>query len=110
MPSTLISTREGWIQDPKAVLDAVQSALTETVGTPPEARHLRLIQFPANSFTSAPGEGDRYTLIEVTLFSGRTPEIKQSLYAALKRNFAPLGVPAHDVKVILYDTPRESWS
>lgn len=110
MPSTLISTRAGWLGDPERLLDAVQSALTESIGTPPKARHLRLVQYPADHFTSAEGEGERYTHIEVTLFSGRTPELKQALFAAVKRNVGALGVPEKDIKIILNEQPKENWS
>lgn len=110
MPSTLISTRQGWIEDPQAVLDAVQTALTEAIGTPDQARHLRLVEYPASHFASAPTEGPRYTELQIVLFSGRTPELKQALFATLKRNFAALGVPENDVKVILIESPRENWS
>ncbi len=110
MPSTLISTRAGWIEDPQAVFDAVQTALTESIGTPPHARHIRLAQFPADHFTAAPTEGERYTHVEITLFSGRTPELKQALFAAVKRNLSTLGVPEKDVKIILIESPKENWS
>lgn len=110
MPSTLISTRAGWLDNPQSIFDAVQSALTESIGTPAKARHLRLVQFPPDHFTAAEGEGERYTNIEVTLFSGRTVEQKQALFAAVKRNVAALGVPEKDVKIILNEQPRENWS
>lgn len=110
MPSTLISTRAGWIEDPQAVFDAVQTALTESIGTPPKARHIRLVQFPPDHFTSGEGEGERYTNIEVTLFSGRTHELKQALFAAVKRNLGALGVLENDVKIILIESPKENWS
>lgn len=110
MPSTLISTRAGWIDNPGAVLDAVQTALTEAIGTPAHARHLKLVEYADTHFASAPSEGARYTELQVVLFSGRTPEQKQALFAAVKRNFAALGLPEADVKVILIESPRENWS
>lgn len=110
MPSTLISTREGWIEDPQAVFDALQSALTESIGTPPHARRARLQEFSASRFAGGPEQGDRYVEVEITLFSGRTVELKQALYAAVKRNFVRLGVPEADVKVILIEVPKENWS
>lgn len=109
MPSTLISTQEGWIENPEAVLDAVQEALTESIGTPAHARHLRLLEYPATHFSATPG-GPRYTELQITLFSGRTVELKQALYAAVKRNLGKLGVPEDDVKVILIESPKENWS
>lgn len=110
MPSTLISTRQGWISDPEAVFSAVQSALTEAIGTPPQARHLSLSEFPATHFTLSPKNSERYTEVRITLFSGRTPEQKQALFAAITRNLSALGVPEADVKVILIESPRENWS
>ena len=110
MPSTLISTRQGWIEDPQALFDAVQSALTESIGTPPAARHLRLVEYPASHFNSGPGESDRYTELQITLFAGRTVELKQALFAAVKRNLGALGLAEADVKVILIESPRENWS
>jgi hypothetical protein len=109
MPSTIISTRDGWVEDPNRLLDAAQDAFVETIGTPKAARHVRLQLFPDTFFSNDAHEGPHYTLIEVTLFSGRSVEIKQNLFAALKRNFSKLGVPEADVKVILYDVPRENW-
>jgi len=110
MPSTLISTREGWIENPETVFDAVQSALSESIGTPPHARYLRLLELPAARYALPTKNGSRYTEVQITLFSGRTPELKQALFAALKRNLGALGVPEADVKVILIESPKENWS
>jgi len=48
VPNTLIATRSGWITDPAAVIDAVQSALRETLKIPEGDRTLRLIEHPAS--------------------------------------------------------------
>lgn len=110
MPATLISTREGWIQTVEPLLDAVQNALADTIGVNRESRALRLQQFPADSFTLPRGKGDHYTMVEITLLPSRTVEQKQALYAALANRLAPFGIPAGDLKVILYDIPAENWN
>jgi phenylpyruvate tautomerase PptA (4-oxalocrotonate tautomerase family) len=109
MPNTLIVTRAGWITDPAAVIGAVQSALREALKIPEWDRTLRLIEQPASHFAVPPGRGEKFTLVEVTMFSGRSMDAKRSLYRAIVRNLAALGVPSLDIKIALIETPPENW-
>ncbi len=109
MPDTLIATRSGWITDPEAVIDAVQSALREALKIPEWDRTLRLIQHQASHFAVPPGRGEKFTLVEVTMFSGRSIGAKRALYQAIVRNLATLGVPALDIKITLIEVPPENW-
>ena len=56
-----------------------------------------------------PGRGERYTLIEVTMFSGRSLDARRKLYRAIVQNLATLGIPATDIKITLIETPPENW-
>jgi len=109
VPNTLIATRSGWITDPAAVIDAIQSALREALKIPEWDRTLRLIQHPASHFAVPPGRGEKFTLVEITMFSGRSMDAKRVLYQAIVRNLAALGVPALDIKITLIETPPENW-
>ena len=109
MPNTLIATRAGWITDPGAVIDAVQSALREALKIPEGDRTLRLIEHPPSHFAVPPGRGERFTLVEVTMFSGRSMGAKRALYQAIVRNLAALDVPPLDIKITLIESPPENW-
>jgi len=109
MPNTLIATRAGWITDLGAVIDAVQSALREALKIPEGDRTLRLIEHPPSHFAVPPGRGEKFTLIEVTMFSGRSMGAKRTLYQAIVRNLAALDVPPSDIKITLVETPPENW-
>ena len=109
MPNTLIVTRAGWITEPAAVIDAVQSALREALTIPESDRTLRVIEHLPSHFAVPPGRGDRFTLVEITMFSGRSMDAKRTLYQAIVRNLVPLGVPALDIKITLIETPPENW-
>jgi hypothetical protein len=109
MPNTLIATRAGWITDPAAVIEAVQSALREALKIPEGDRTLRLIEHPASHFAVPPGRSEKFTLVEVTMFSGRSMSAKRTLYQAIVRHLAALGVQALDIKVTLIETPPENW-
>jgi phenylpyruvate tautomerase PptA (4-oxalocrotonate tautomerase family) len=109
MPNTLIATRAGWITDPEAVIDAVHSALREALKIPEADRTLRLVEHPASHFAVPPGRGEKFTLVEVTMFSGRSMVAKRTLYQAIVRNLAAFDVPPSDIKIALIETPPENW-
>jgi phenylpyruvate tautomerase PptA (4-oxalocrotonate tautomerase family) len=110
MPNTLIATRSGWIADPAAVIDAVQSALREALKIPEWDRTLRLIEYPASHFAVPPGRGgEKFTLVEITMFSGRSMSAKRTLYQAIVRNLAALDVSPLDIKIALIEIPPENW-
>ena len=109
MPNTLIATRAGWVTDPATVIEAVQYALREALKIPEGDRTLRLIEHPASHFAVPPGRSEKFTLVEVTMFSGRSMSAKRTLYQAIVRHLAALGVQALDIKVTLIETPPENW-
>jgi phenylpyruvate tautomerase PptA (4-oxalocrotonate tautomerase family) len=109
MPNTTIETRAGWITDAPAVIDAVQAALREALRLPEWDRTLRLLEHAPSHFAVPPGRGPRFTLIEITMFAGRSNEAKRALYGAIVRNLGALGVPAADIKITLIEVPPENW-
>lgn len=54
-------------------------------------------------------EEDRFTLVSIDMFAGRTLGAKKSLYQAIVRNLAAFGIPADHVKVLLREIPAENW-
>jgi len=109
MPNTLIATRAGWISEPQAVIAAIHSALREALKIPEADRTLRLIEHSASHFAVPPGRGEKFTLVEVTMFSGRSMSAKRALYQAVVRNLAAVGVPPLDIKTTVIETPPENW-
>jgi phenylpyruvate tautomerase PptA (4-oxalocrotonate tautomerase family) len=110
MPSTRIETRVGWIGDRhEALIAAVQRAIVEGIRIPERDRFIRILEYPAHAFAAAPGRGPNYTIVEISMFAGRSPDAKRRLYSALAREFAAFGVEPPDLKVIVHDVPRENW-
>ena len=110
MPSTRLETRAGWIGGRhEALIAAVQRALVEGIRIPEQDRDIRIIEYPAHAFAPPASKGPAYTIIEISMFTGRSVDAKRRLYAALVREFAGFDVPASDVKVVVHDVPRENW-
>lgn len=61
------------------------------------------------TFAGPPGKTDRYTVIGIDLFAGRSLAAKKALYQAIVRELAPFGIPADHVTVVLRETQAENW-
>ena len=64
-------------------------------------RTLRLIEHPPSHFAVPPGRGEKFTLVEVTMLSGRSMSAKRALYQAIVRNLAAFDVAPSDIKFTL---------
>ena len=52
---------------------------------------------------------ERYTLINIDLFSGRSLTAKKVLYRAIVSNLGKYGIPADHIKVLLRESAAENW-
>lgn len=110
MPSTRLETRTGWIAGRHAALAAaIQQAMVEAIKIPAGDRNIRILEYPPEAFLPPTGKGPNFTILEISLFSGRSLDAKRKLYAGLNAALAPFGLAEGDVTVILHEVPRENW-
>jgi phenylpyruvate tautomerase PptA (4-oxalocrotonate tautomerase family) len=95
-----------------AVSDAVHRAVVEAFEYPAEKRAHRFIYFEPEDylFPAASGRTDAYTIIEISIFAGRSDAAKRRLIHLI---FAYLheetGLAPVDVEITLTETPRANW-
>jgi phenylpyruvate tautomerase PptA (4-oxalocrotonate tautomerase family) len=109
MPNILIETRAGWITAPDEVIGAVHAAVSAALGLPDWDRTVRLVEHAPTHFPPPPGRGDRFTLVGLDLFSGRSAETKRALYKGVVDGLETVGVPRGDVTITLNEISRENW-
>ena len=110
MPNVTIEVRRQYAPDEETqIIAAVHAALMEGLKTPEWDRTIRLITHEPHRFAVPPGCGDRYTLVDIDLFTGRSLEAKRELYKALVRNLGTLGIPPDHIKVLLRESSVENW-
>lgn len=110
MPSTLISIRRPRLPTERsAIIEAVQAAMVAAIKISELDRTLRLQTFEASDFNLGAGASENYTLVEISLFSGRSHEAKRTLYKEIVTRLGKLGIAPADVKVILHEVPCENW-
>jgi phenylpyruvate tautomerase PptA (4-oxalocrotonate tautomerase family) len=110
MPNVTIEVRRRYTPaEEEAIINAVHAAVMEGLKTPEWDRTLRLVVHEPHRFATPPGRGERYTLIEIDLFSGRSLQAKRALYQAVVRNLGGLGIPPEEIKILLRESAAENW-
>jgi phenylpyruvate tautomerase PptA (4-oxalocrotonate tautomerase family) len=96
----------------KALVEAVRAALSEALQAPHDDPTVRLAEYPSEQFLQPYPDrhSDRYTLVEVTMFAGRSLDTKRRLYGAIVQRLARLGIPSNDVLIVLHEPPMENWA
>jgi len=110
VPLVTIETRRWMSPEQKAeAFAAIHDALVAAFRIPDHDRHQRLIEFAAEDFEIPPGKGDRYLVVAIDAFAGRSLEAKRALYREIVGRLAPVGIPANDILIVLREVPLENW-
>lgn len=110
MPLAKIEVRKTWPPEKvQAIIEAVYQAQREALKVPERDRTIRYIEHRPEHFHAPPDKGENYTLVEITLFAGRSPDAKRALYQGIVKRFEALGIPASDVLIVLNEVPLGNW-
>ena len=91
----------------KALLDGIHNALVEAIKIPD--RRQRLYELDDLHFEHS-GRSDDYTIIEITMFKGRSFLAKKALYSAIVRNLAVNpGISGNEISIVIHEPPLENW-
>jgi phenylpyruvate tautomerase PptA (4-oxalocrotonate tautomerase family) len=93
----------------RRLFQAVHDALMEAFRIPDDDRTQRIVEHEPENFEIPPGSSNRYTLIEITAFPGRSAEAKRNLYRALVRRLGEIAIDPMDVSVVILEPGLESW-
>jgi phenylpyruvate tautomerase PptA (4-oxalocrotonate tautomerase family) len=92
------------------VSDVIHQCVVEAFQYPPEKRAHRFIYIDADSFFYFDGRTDRHTIIEISIFEGRSVEAKKLLHRLLFERFEQmLGIVPMDLEITIFETPRHNW-
>jgi len=93
-----------------ALSDAIHAAVMEALAYPAEKRFHRFIGLDRSDFIYPVDRSERYVIVEVSMFEGRSVEAKKALIRALyKRISEATGIAAQDIEITLFETPRHAW-
>jgi hypothetical protein len=95
-----------------ALSTAIHRAAVSALGLPEEKRFHRFIPLASGFFVTPPDRSIDYTIIEVSMFAGRTEETKKSFLRQVVAAIDELGehrIRPHDLEITITETPRANW-
>ncbi|MEL7076180.1 MAG: tautomerase family protein [Cyanobacteria bacterium J06582_2] len=93
-----------------ALSHAIHAALMEAIGTPDNKRFQRFMPLDSENFIFPSDRTKDYTIIEISMFVGRSPETKKNLIRALyQRIVETTGIRAQNLEITIFETPRCNW-
>ena len=117
MPLVRISLLEGKsLQARQAISEAVHQALVDTINVPANDRFQIISQHTPDSLIADPtylgiDRSADVIVIQITLNTGRTIEMKRALYKRVAELLADRAqVRPQDVIINLIEVPKENWS
>ena len=90
--------------------DVIHSCVVDALSFPPDKRAHRFFPLEAKDFYYPVGRTPRYTIIEISMFKGRTVETKKYLIRLLfERTHQILGINSADLEITITETPKHNW-
>lgn len=93
-----------------ALSDAIHGAITKALDYPPEKRFQRFIGLDSSDFIYPEDRGPNYTIIEISMFEGRSDGAKRRLISELfARVESAAGISSHSIEITITETPKVNW-
>ncbi|MCC5807815.1 MAG: tautomerase family protein [Opitutales bacterium] len=106
----IYSLRENLAGRKARISDTLHMCVTESLGLPTDKRFHRFIAMEEEDFIHPEDRSTGYTIIEVSMFAGRSKETKKKLIRSIFRRFnEELGITPQDVEITIHETPQENW-
>jgi phenylpyruvate tautomerase PptA (4-oxalocrotonate tautomerase family) len=111
MAQVVVYVRREVLEQRRAALsEAIHGAVMAALEYPAEKRFHRFLALDEADFVYPPDRGVDYTIVEISLFEGRSDDAKRALIAELFARIEQLaGVAPHSVEITLTETPRVNW-
>lgn len=101
----------------KSSLDPIKSQLSDTIHScvidafhyPADKRFHRFFPLDAADFYFPNDRSDRYTIVEISIFEGRSTEAKKHLIRLLFDRLQLLGISPQDLEITIFETPKQNW-
>ncbi len=90
--------------------DVIHACAVDALQLPPEKRFHRFFPLEASDFFFPPDRSACYTIIEISMFEGRSVATKKQLIRLLfYRLHEELHITPQNVEIIIFEMPRQNW-
>jgi len=90
--------------------DAINECMAEALSFPSDKRCQRFFPMEKEDCFYPVGRSDRYTVIEISMMEGRSPEARKRLIHLLFEKIeAKAGITSADVEITIFESPACNW-
>jgi len=89
--------------------EVIHSCVIDALKYPVNKRFHRFFPLDRPDFFFPSERSDRYTILEISLIEGRSVETKKQLLRLLFERLQPLGIPALDLEITIFENPKHNW-
>lgn len=90
--------------------DVIHGCVVEALQFPQDKRAHRFFPLDKNDMFYPAGRSDAYTIIEISMITGRETETRKKLIRLLFDNIqAQLGISHQDIEICIYEVPACNW-
>lgn len=92
------------------ISDVIHSCVVEAFQFPNDKRFHRFFPLDKEDFYFPEGKSEKYTIIEISIFEGRSVEAKKNLIRLLfERIEKELNIRPNDIEITIFETPKSNW-
>jgi phenylpyruvate tautomerase PptA (4-oxalocrotonate tautomerase family) len=90
--------------------EIIHSCVVEAFKLPPDKKFHRFFPMAKEDFQFAHGRTEAYTIIEISIFEGRSMESKKQLIQLFfERIQKELRISSQDIEITIFETPKSNW-
>ncbi len=90
--------------------DVIHSCVVDALHFPEDKRAHRFFPLDPSDFYYPSGRTTKYTIIEISMFEGRSVETKKHLIRLLfERVYQQLNITPQDLEITITETPKHNW-
>ena len=93
-----------------AISKAVHQSVMSALEYPPEKKFHRFIALDQGDFIYPDDRSEKYIIVELSMFEGRSIGAKKALINQLYSNIGTeAGIGHQDIEITIFETPKENW-
>jgi hypothetical protein len=99
------------LKDHQAKLsDAIHKAVVEALAYPVDKKFHRFIGLDQSDFIFPADRSSSYTIIEISMFEGRSVDTKKTLIRLLFQYIEQdTGIAPQDIEITIFESPKHNW-
>ncbi len=97
-------------QNKETISNEIHKAVVEALKYPENKKFHRFLGLEKDDLIYPNDRNEKYLIIEISLFEGRSNEAKKTLIKEIYKNLKKaLGIEGIDIEITIFETPKINW-